>query len=421
MENRISRRAPVRLLSFFLAALAVAGVMCALQFAKSRRNSRLARDICLRSSIQLCEYTDTLSEVLLEACAVTGSEKLSQLAASTAAASAAAKSQLSVLGSSAGGLYGFFAAAENFASQCILSGSSLTAGDRHLALDLSNKADSLHSALSAAAQRAMASDMTADEIAACVAAAAASTDLDVDAVRVGVSSVHTPHVLSLPAVTGQTAIKAASEFCAVPEILWREGGSDEGEIPLYVFSYNDVSISITKNGGKIYSFVKNAPCAHSQLPSGQACDIAQQLLKKIGYGNMVCLKQRLDGSRVDLEFVPVQGGVLCCDETVKVGVCLATGDILRLDASGYLTNNTQHCLSELPGDLSFADSLAPDGFTLTRKDLALINCEGEALCVRTECTMGSHTAILYYEIKSLSEKRIELLPSSDVYNRTSGQ
>lgn len=138
----------------------------------------------------------------------------------------------------------------------------------------------------------------------------------------------------------------AAEFLNVPVGELVAQSDKEGNIPCYVYEYEDVYISVTKNGGYICEMYKSKAVNEVNITHSQASEKASAFLKM----------KKLDGFKesyyVTAENVCTfnmmykKDGVKYYPDLIKVGVSLETGEIVSFNASGYIMNHHSRELDE---------------------------------------------------------------------------
>lgn len=411
MLSVLTRRKFIRVLCYPLALCAVLGISNLKQTQALRQSEKELDLICTRSALGLCESSLTLSDTLLEMALCGNERRLCELSRVAESNAKAAKEQLSVFDLGAAELYAFYTAAADCARGMSLTASP-TEEERETAIAISRKARELYTALSLSAEGALAGADTPAQLEQSIVKNTGGLDLSVTVRSARAPAVIVSQTASLPLITREQAAKVAADYLGLPAVLMRGGEEQDGLIPLYFFSYSDTAICVTKNGGIIYSLFCAAPCGEIQLTTDRAREIAFKTAGELGYNSVTCIEQSKNGSRADFTFVYYNDGVLYYPDKLLMSVCLATGKVIRIDASGYLQNHCERELPPKPQDMSAVRSLVPDGFSLNEVMLALINVDGsECLCYRVECTYDGVAARIFYDISSLEEKKVEIFGS----------
>lgn len=229
-----------------------------------------------------------------------------------------------------------------------------------------------------------------------------------------------PHFLQgLAQISQEQAAKEAAGFLGCPpeevNFAW-EGGN---QIKVFTFTREQSSISLTKQGGKVQYFKKETASSTENLSTAEALQKARALLDTAGYASLkesyyvksdnLCTFHFSYESQEGME-------VLCYPDLVKVTVELEQGEIVELDATGYLMNHQPR--SFVPPALSKEDcakNLSP-ALTVISSRLALIPSPGknEVLCYEFSCTAQDGTKLLVYLNASTGlEEQLYLLQQNE--------
>ena len=128
-----------------------------------------------------------------------------------------------------------------------------------------------------------------------------------------------------------------------------ESLSENTAIPSYTFvkntDSNQISISITKDGGYILSYLNSRNIDGERLDINSATDKAAEFLQKNGFYSMQSSYYEKSGGIATINFAYVQDNVTCYSDLVKVRVALDTGEIVGLETNGYIMNHAERNLS----------------------------------------------------------------------------
>ena len=115
---------------------------------------------------------------------------------------------------------------------------------------------------------------------------------------------------------------------------------------------------------------------------------------------------------LSVNFAPVENGIYCYPDLVKVSVALDTGDIVGFESAGYLTHHGHRDLPSPAVDAQTAQALVDDSLTVLSHQLALIPTGGEyeVLCHEFKCQAqdGSHV-LIYVNAQTGKQQHILLL------------
>lgn len=194
--------------------------------------------------------------------------------------------------------------------------------------------------------------------------------------------------------------------------------SDEvGNIPCYVFSCDNKTIGITKNGGYLAYIINSKAVSEKSITVDNAKNIAADFLDKAGYKNMKSTYYTEDGNICLINFAFNENNITYYSDLIKVGVSLSNGEILSLEAVGYLTNHIQRDISEIRINLDEAASALSKNTDLISSKPAVIPLRNgkEALCYEFLCRnrQSGEDVLIYINAQTGEEEDILLLLYSD--------
>lgn len=219
-------------------------------------------------------------------------------------------------------------------------------------------------------------------------------------------------------ISSETAAIITNEFLGPGNgFISYKGLSENSIIDTYTFTASNDSkvISVTKRGGYILYFLNNRSIGEEKLDYQEAVAKAQEFLSSRGYANMrESYFENTDGAAT-INFAYEQDGVVCYSDLVKVKVALDNGEIIGVEAHGYIMNHRQR------------DGLSP---TLTRQEargyvsphlsidsarLALIPKDStrEVLCYEFKGTSQGRKFLIYINAENGREEDIQLLIESE--------
>lgn len=218
-----------------------------------------------------------------------------------------------------------------------------------------------------------------------------------------------------PVFSQQEALqKAQSVAKNSGELQYRE--MQGGKIECYRFSNNDVTVSITKNGGYPLYLRKNRQVVESSLEYQQALEKAKKYLSEIGFENMMETYYFIDSGVCVINFAYLDGQTICYTDLIKVGVAMDTGEIMLLETNGYLTNHTSRAFESPTHTEEEAAAIISDNLIVQSTSIVLIPTEsgGEVRCYEFSCKNEKAEDILVYvNHNDLQEEQIYILLKTD--------
>ena len=175
------------------------------------------------------------------------------------------------------------------------------------------------------------------------------------------------------------------------------GYSENANIPEYNFSIKtnqeeEITISISKKGGHVIYMNSNRSVNTEIISQEEANEKGKEFLNAKGYSNMketYYLKQ--DGI-VTINYAYTQNDVVIYSDLIKVKVALDNGEILGMEATGYLNNHTNRDTSKVKISKEEATKTLNKNLEISSDGLAIIPTE-------------FNTEILCYEFKGKVEER----------------
>ena len=396
------------------------------------RADRYQTTISLSQEKAYSELLDSLSnlDAALQKIRYTASPStVSTLSAQIWRQSETAKSALSLLPSSDGGLENtqtFIARTGDYAYSLLRSasrGQAVTAEQKEALASLCDTAQSLTGELTLLKARLDAGELTYDGKDASGLASSFSTveqEFPEYATLIydGPFSEHldgqAPAMLEGKAPVSEAQAKAAAAvFCGLPESELTLDYQGEGSVPCYSFSSpSGVSVDVSRAGGVVFRMSTYRELGQAALSSEEGVQRAAAFLQEHGYPNMKESYHTLFEGMLTINFCPVQDGVTLYPDLVKVSVALDDGSVIGFESRGYVMAHKQRDLEAAAFPAEQAEALVDPSLTILSSGLAVIPTEGkyELLCHEFICqTADGMHAIVYINAQTGVEENILLL------------
>ncbi len=210
------------------------------------------------------------------------------------------------------------------------------------------------------------------------------------------------------------------------EFLSERGGglifSEESEnsaMDFYTFRASDdtreITISLTKKGGHVLYFLDSRSAGEEALGFPEAVQKAKQFLASRGYTALKESYYEKAGGIATINFAYTQSNVVCYSDLIKVKVALDNGEILGLEAHGYIMNHKHRdlptpVLSQAQAQEKINKHLSVDG-----TDLVLIPKDSlkEVLCYEFKGNFNGSNFLIYINAQNGHEEKILMLIESD--------
>lgn len=220
----------------------------------------------------------------------------------------------------------------------------------------------------------------------------------------------------LKTVSQEDALTAAAKILEIPESEIRYDGIVSGNIPALRFTGDGFNVSVTRAGAEPYFMRKEREIDNSVLSYEQALEKAKRYLSRIGKAGFVPTYYATNEGLCVVNFAFLDGETICYTDLIKVGVALDNGEIMLLEAGGYIMNHKSRAFPTPAYTPEQAKEALSDSLTLKRTSLALIPTPSgdEERCYELSCLSEDGQEILVYlSVSTLEETEILILLRSD--------
>lgn len=178
---------------------------------------------------------------------------------------------------------------------------------------------------------------------------------------------------------------------------------------------SNVYMDISETGGKVIFISKSRQPEESILNIEQAKIFAQEFLKNHGYESMEESYYMMEGNSVTINFAYTQNGVICYPDLIKVKVALDNGEVLGVEAQGYLNSHTIREFESPKIDVNEARRLINQNVEITSERLALIPTDWstEILVYEFKGQVDDRNFIVYVNADNGKEEDVFLLIESE--------
>ena len=216
---------------------------------------------------------------------------------------------------------------------------------------------------------------------------------------------------TLDEITKQEAKKIAAEFMNTTAESLREEADVDSVIELYCFSKGDVAAAITKKGGKLCYMVNPREVGGETISSEESIKRAKKFLSGIGYTSLKESYYSIFDGVCTINFAYTQNGIIHYSDLIKVSVALDSGEVLSVDARGYLMNHTKRDIYQEKISLDQAKKIIPSDLKILSEKSAVIPLDTgkEAYCYEFRCKDSKDQEVLIFIDKATGEERDILL------------
>lgn len=184
----------------------------------------------------------------------------------------------------------------------------------------------------------------------------------------------------------------------------------EASIPVPCYEYSlrvgdyELSAGVTKAGGRVLYLLCDTEAGAVSLTQAEALDAARAFLIARDFGDMELSYSSLFGGILTANFAAVQDGVVLYPDLVKVQVSMKDGQIIGLEAAGYLMNHVPRALG-LP-KLTAEEAMLRVAGRLRAESarLAVIpENDSEVLCYEVAASQGDDRFLAYIDAATGAE------------------
>lgn len=203
----------------------------------------------------------------------------------------------------------------------------------------------------------------------------------------------------------------------ISEITFKEE-SQNSNIQCYIFDIkgkaDDVnySISISKKGGHVVLINCDRNVENDAIKPEDAVNIGKEFLQKREYKNMRETYYMKEENVLTVNYAYVQGDVIMYPDLIKLKIALDNGEILGLEASGYLNSHKENReLKEIKISKEKALELINPKLEIKAIDLAMIPTEWntEILCWEIKGKTNENDFLVYINVETGLEEDILMI------------
>ena len=177
---------------------------------------------------------------------------------------------------------------------------------------------------------------------------------------------------------------------------------------------DEITASITKKGGNLVYFLSNRRVLKEEISVEDAIKKAAEYLEKHGYDSMKNSYYEKANGVATINFAYKQNNTICYSDLIKVKVSLADGDIVGMEANGYIMNHHPRKLTAPALSIQEAMSKISSRLSIDSVNIALIpkDSKREVLCYEFKGTSGGRNFLIYINADNGNEEDIQILIES---------
>lgn len=221
-------------------------------------------------------------------------------------------------------------------------------------------------------------------------------------------------------ITQDEALKKAQAFLGDrASNLSFESDTQNTNIDAYTFTGDkdgrQISISITKKGGYVVYFLDNRMVESDNLNFETAIASAADFLQSKGFQSMKNSYYDKSNGIATINFAYVENGVTCYSDLIKVRVALDNGEILGMEAHGYIMNHkTRNCAPAQMSKEQARQKINPR-LSIESETMAIVPKDSlrEVLCYEFQGKSNDRNFIIYINADTGEEEKILMLIESE--------
>lgn len=169
--------------------------------------------------------------------------------------------------------------------------------------------------------------------------------------------------------------------------------------------------AVSKVGGKIIWYMDPILKGESNIGREEAIQKAEEFLEKIGYKNMKSTYVMAYEGQIVINFAYEEDEVLVYNDLIKVKVALDDGDIIGLEAQGYLMGHHDRDIDKPEISADEARERLSSNVTEESVRLAMIPLDGgkEILTYEFKVKFGQDTYLVYIDANTGDQRQMLLL------------
>lgn len=216
-------------------------------------------------------------------------------------------------------------------------------------------------------------------------------------------------------VSKEDAKRHVSEFINAPEDSIEFTNELEGNIPSYVFTVGNSTVSVTKSGGLILYYTNPVIVTKRNLSHTEAADKAKEFLNQKGIEDMEETYFSISGNVCTINYVYYKDKILYYNDLIKVSISLDNGDIVGFQSTGYIMNHfKREFKTDYISEVAARRCLNPN-LNVIKSMLSCITIfnDQEDLCYEFECESNNNKIIVYINAFNKTEEDILILTDNE--------
>lgn len=192
-------------------------------------------------------------------------------------------------------------------------------------------------------------------------------------------------------------------------------GEINGDIESYNFNVQEdkdkYEVQISKQGGWIVEIIKNRNVSNEKINNEEAINRGKQYLEKIGYLSMKETYSLKEANILTINYAYEENGIIMYPDLIKVKVALDNGEILGVEALGYLNAHTNRNLTKNIISIEEARKKISNNVTIENEKMAVIPLDdkSEKYCYEFTGKVENKQFLVYINAETGAEEEILML------------
>ncbi len=221
----------------------------------------------------------------------------------------------------------------------------------------------------------------------------------------------------LAVVSQESAAETLSNLLNVDKKALGTGVSmEKGTIPSYVFTANQLTGAVTRQGGYISYFTILREVGDTALQYEDAVELAHDFLDTMGLGDFKESYYTVSEGICLINFAYLEDDVVCYTDLIKIGVALDNGDIVSYNAQGYIMNHQKRTIPVAKHTIKEARAVLSPYVTVVSCSTAIIPLDSrkEKLCYEFLCEgQEKEELLIYVNADTLEEESLLIVLKTD--------
>lgn len=186
-------------------------------------------------------------------------------------------------------------------------------------------------------------------------------------------------------------------------------GEMNGDIESYNFNIDEEKseVQVSKKGGWIVEIIKNRDVIESKIKDEEAIQKGKEYLEKLGYKSMKETYFLKESNIVTINYAYEENGILFYPDLIKVKVAMDNGDILGMEALGYLNSHTNRNFLQNTISIEEAKSKLSNKINIENERMAVIPLDDktEKYCYEFKGKIESKQFLVYINAENRYRRR----------------